>query len=78
MNLYQLCITDAAKKYAAKKMYAIVLTHFTGSPPCPCSASGTSPLFPFIKANCLSAPGPGTRSVAKAHGGGYSCTEGTL
>jgi hypothetical protein len=74
--MYQLRITDAPKKNGAEKTYATVLAHVTGSPPCPCSASGIVPLFPFTKANCLLAPGSDTRSVAM-HGGGYKSTGGT-
>jgi hypothetical protein len=64
MNSYQLRITVAPKKIGAEMRYVIALMGFTGSPPRPPSGSGISPLFPFIKANCLPAPGPDTRSVA--------------
>jgi hypothetical protein len=78
LNLYQLCITDAPKKYRRQICREMIcgfitngLASSTCSPPRPCSASGIVPLFPPTSRNCLSAPWSDTRSVAKARGGGY-------
>jgi hypothetical protein len=76
MNPYQLCITDAAKIRGAELRYRIVLAHVTGSPPRPRSASGTLSQNAHILAFSLSSSVEGTRSVAKARGGGYWFTGG--